>query len=104
MWSINCEEEICHLRLRIWNEPLRFNTWTILVLKPLPGLVADDLDLLIIGGGIVGAGVARDAAIRGLRVGLAEQFDFAFGASSRSSRLLHGGIALSCAGPDRFGL
>ncbi len=50
------------------------------------------LDVLIIGGGIVGAGVARDAAMRGLRTGLVEQHDFAFGTSGRSSRLLHGGI------------
>lgn len=50
------------------------------------------LDLLIIGGGIVGAGLARDAAMRGLRTGLVEQHDFAFGTSSRSSRLLHGGL------------
>ena len=50
------------------------------------------LDVLVIGGGIVGAGVARDAAMRGLRVGLVEQHDFAFGTSSRSSRLLHGGL------------
>lgn len=50
------------------------------------------LDLLVIGGGIVGASVARDAARRGLRVGLVEQADFAFGTSSRSSRLLHGGL------------
>jgi hypothetical protein len=49
-------------------------------------------DVLIIGGGIVGAGVARDAAMRGLRVGLVEQHDFASGSSSRSSRLLHGGL------------
>jgi glycerol-3-phosphate dehydrogenase len=47
---------------------------------------------LVIGGGIVGAGIARDAAMRGLRVVLVEQHDFAFGTSSRSSRLLHGGI------------
>jgi glycerol-3-phosphate dehydrogenase len=50
------------------------------------------LDVLVIGGGIVGSGVARDAAMRGLRVGLVEQHDFAFGTSSRSSRLLHGGL------------
>ena len=50
------------------------------------------MDVLIIGGGIVGAGLARDAAMRGLRVGLVEQHDFAFGTSSRSSRLLHGGL------------
>jgi glycerol-3-phosphate dehydrogenase len=49
-------------------------------------------DLLVIGGGIVGAGIVRDAAMRGLRAGLVEQNDFASGTSSRSSRLLHGGI------------
>lgn len=49
-------------------------------------------DLLVIGGGIVGAGVARDAAMRGLRVALVEQNDFASGTSGRSTRLLHGGI------------
>ena len=47
---------------------------------------------MVIGGGIVGAGVARDAAMRGLKVGLIEQHDFASGTSSRSSRLLHGGL------------
>jgi glycerol-3-phosphate dehydrogenase len=50
------------------------------------------LDLLVVGGGIVGRGVARDAALRGLRVALVEQHDFAEGTSSRSSRLLHGGL------------
>ena len=50
------------------------------------------LDMLVIGGGIVGSGVARDAAMRGLRVGLLDQQDFAAGTSSRSSRLLHGGL------------
>lgn len=49
-------------------------------------------DVLVIGGGIVGAGVAREGAMRGLRVGLIEQQDFAQGTSSRSSRLLHGGL------------
>ncbi len=56
----------------------------------LPG--GEALDVLIIGGGIVGSGVARDAAMRGLAVGLVEQSDFASGTSSRSSRLLHGGL------------
>jgi glycerol-3-phosphate dehydrogenase len=60
------------------------------------------LDLLVIGGGIVGAGIVRDAAIRGLRVGLIEQHDFAFGTSSRSSRLLHGGMRYLAQG--RLGL
>jgi glycerol-3-phosphate dehydrogenase len=49
-------------------------------------------DALIIGGGINGAAVARDAALRGLRVALVERDDFASGTSSRSSRLIHGGL------------
>lgn len=55
-------------------------------------LKGEPLDLLIIGGGIVGAGIARDAAMRGLVTGLVDQHDFASGTSSRSSRLLHGGL------------
>ena len=49
-------------------------------------------DVLVIGGGITGTGVARDAALRGLRVALVERDDFASGTSSRSSRLVHGGV------------
>ena len=51
-----------------------------------------DYDLAIIGGGINGTGIARDAAGRGLRVLLAEQNDLAFGTSSASSKLIHGGL------------
>jgi len=49
-------------------------------------------DALIIGGGIVGAGIARDGAMRGLKVALIEQQDFASGASSKTSKLIHGGL------------
>ena len=49
-------------------------------------------DLIIVGGGITGAGVARDASSRGMRVALIEMNDFASGTSSRSSKLIHGGI------------
>lgn len=49
-------------------------------------------DLLVIGGGIVGCGVARDAAKRGLSVALVEMKDLAWGTSSRSSKLVHGGV------------
>ncbi|MBI3323515.1 MAG: glycerol-3-phosphate dehydrogenase/oxidase, partial [Candidatus Omnitrophica bacterium] len=49
-------------------------------------------DVLVIGGGIVGAGIARDAAMRGLRVALVEKGDFASGASSKTSKLIHGGL------------
>jgi glycerol-3-phosphate dehydrogenase len=51
----------------------------------------DDVDVLVIGGGITGAGVALDAATRGVRVALVERGDLAQGTSSRSSRLVHGG-------------
>src|SRR5437762_1219205 len=59
-------------------------------------------DVLVVGGGIVGAGVARDAAMRGLKVALTDRRDFAYGASSRSSRLLHGGLRYLAQG--RLGL
>ncbi len=58
----------------------------------LAALPSADLDLLVIGGGITGAGVARDAALRGLAVALVERSDFAAGTSSRSSKLIHGGV------------
>jgi glycerol-3-phosphate dehydrogenase len=59
-------------------------------------------DVLVVGGGILGAGAARDAALRGLSTALVEQFDMAFGTSSRTSRLLHGGIRYLAQG--RIGL
>ena len=55
-------------------------------------LAAGPLDVLVIGGGITGAGAALDAAARGLRVGLIESRDLAAGTSSRSSKLIHGGL------------
>jgi glycerol-3-phosphate dehydrogenase len=53
---------------------------------------SETFDLLIIGGGITGATVARDATSRGLKVALVERNDFAYGTSSRSSKLIHGGL------------
>ena len=55
-------------------------------------LVDEDFDVLVIGGGITGAGVALDAASRGLRTALVEKGDFASGTSSKSSKMVHGGI------------
>ncbi|HET7388679.1 MAG TPA: glycerol-3-phosphate dehydrogenase/oxidase, partial [Nocardioidaceae bacterium] len=52
----------------------------------------EELDVLVVGGGIVGAGTALDAVTRGLSVGLLEQRDLASGTSSRSSKLIHGGL------------
>ncbi|HEV8446807.1 MAG TPA: glycerol-3-phosphate dehydrogenase/oxidase [Gemmatimonadaceae bacterium] len=56
------------------------------------GAPAREFDLLVIGGGITGCGIAREAAARGLSVALVEKNDFASGTSSRSSRLIHGGV------------
>jgi len=49
-------------------------------------------DMVIIGGGITGAGILREAARRGLKVLLIEQRDYAWGTSSRSSKMVHGGL------------
>ena len=48
--------------------------------------------MVVIGGGITGAGIARDAALRGLKVALFEKGDYASGTSSKSSKLIHGGL------------
>ena len=58
----------------------------------LAEMAARELDVVVVGGGVVGAGVALDAATRGLTVGLVEARDFASGTSSRSSKLIHGGL------------
>src|SRR3954465_5453478 len=55
-------------------------------------LGSDAYDVLVIGGGITGAGVALDAATRGYSVALIERADYASGTSSRSSKLVHGGL------------
>ncbi len=58
----------------------------------LEKLAAETFDLLVIGGGVTGAAVAWDAALRGFRVALVEKDDYASGTSSRSSKLIHGGL------------
>src|SRR5476649_282743 len=55
-------------------------------------LSSGHFDLLVIGGGITGCGIALDAALRGLKVALVEKEDFASGTSSRSTKLIHGGL------------
>ncbi len=55
-------------------------------------MAASELDVLVVGGGVVGTGVALDAVTRGLSAGLLEQRDLASGTSSRSSKLVHGGV------------
>ena len=68
-------------------------TWTA---ADRPGLLdrmaADPLDVLVVGAGITGAGIALDAASRGYRVGVVEREDVASGTSSKSSKLVHGGL------------
>jgi glycerol-3-phosphate dehydrogenase len=58
----------------------------------LAALAATELDVLVVGGGVVGAGTALDAVTRGLSVGMVEARDWASGTSSRSSKLIHGGL------------
>ncbi|KAI8775863.1 glycerol-3-phosphate dehydrogenase, mitochondrial-like isoform X1 [Biomphalaria glabrata] len=58
----------------------------------IKGIRCQEMDVLIIGGGATGLGVALDAATRGLKTGLVEKFDFSSGTSSRSTKLIHGGV------------
>jgi glycerol-3-phosphate dehydrogenase len=60
--------------------------------QALAALAENEFDLVVVGGGITGAGVALDAATRGFSVALIERADFASGTSSRSSKLIHGGL------------
>jgi glycerol-3-phosphate dehydrogenase len=60
--------------------------------RDLAALANQSFDALVIGGGILGAGIARDAALRGLRVAVIDKGDFASGTSSASSKLIHGGF------------
>jgi glycerol-3-phosphate dehydrogenase len=57
-------------------------------------LASEPFDLLVIGGGITGAAIARDATLRGIKTALVEKGDFAAGTSSRSARLIHGGLRI----------
>jgi glycerol-3-phosphate dehydrogenase len=78
---VNLEEK---LFTQSWN----FNNREIIIDR----LIKNDYDIIIIGAGITGAGIAREAAMRGLKVSCVDMQDFASGTSSRSSKLAHGGI------------
>lgn len=75
-------------------EPVTVNNHTSVLCRGafLDDLASQSLDVLIVGGGITGAGIALDASVRGLRVGLVEKSDFGSGTSSRSTKLIHGGL------------
>lgn len=60
--------------------------------KTIKELQSEEFDLLVVGGGITGAGIALDAASRGMKVALIEKNDFASGTSSKSTKLIHGGL------------
>jgi glycerol-3-phosphate dehydrogenase len=82
-------------RKRIRRDVLRLLWKTGIVLTrsdALAALVDNEFDLVVVGGGITGAGVALDAATRGYSVALVERADYASGTSSRSSKLVHGGL------------
>ncbi|HEX4336515.1 MAG TPA: glycerol-3-phosphate dehydrogenase/oxidase [Polyangiaceae bacterium] len=69
-------------------------------MKVEPASNRGDVDVVVIGGGVNGTGVARDAALRGLRVALFERNDLAFGASGNSSGMIHGGPRYLTYDPD----
>lgn len=73
------------------NTPLGLGSRTR-ALQHLAATATEPVDLLVVGGGITGAGIALDAASRGASVGLVERYDFASGTSSKSSKLVHGGL------------
>lgn len=60
--------------------------------RDIASLSSETFDLIVIGGGIIGSGIARDAAMRGIKTLLLEKDDFSYGTTSRSSRLIHGGL------------
>ena len=60
--------------------------------RDLPRACAQVHDLIIVGGGVTGACIARDAALRGLKVALVEKHDFSHATSAASSKLIHGGL------------
>ncbi|NQZ44781.1 MAG: glycerol-3-phosphate dehydrogenase/oxidase [Flavobacteriaceae bacterium] len=72
------------------NEPIRFSNSDRQ--ETLKTLRSESFDLVVIGGGITGGGIALDAASRGLKVALLEKGDFASGTSSKSTKLIHGGL------------
>src|SRR5689334_1854074 len=71
---------------------VRMDRYYTAMRRDVEALAASRFDVAIVGGGITGLGIARDAALRGLRVALVERADFAEGTSSRSSKLAHGGL------------
>jgi len=80
------DDELCETTLPVpkWSPPSRA--------EMLEGIEDEEVDVLVIGGGATGGGVAMDAAMRGLKVVLVEKNDFASATSSRSTKLIHGGL------------
>jgi glycerol-3-phosphate dehydrogenase len=60
--------------------------------RDFEALASEKFDLIVIGGGIIGTGIVRDASLRGIKTLLIEKEDFGYGTTSRSSRLIHGGL------------
>ena len=60
--------------------------------RNLDAIAREKFDLIVVGGGIIGTGIARDASLRGIKTLLIEKEDFGYGTTSRSSRLIHGGL------------
>lgn len=97
-WIFECSSDIFWLALGRDNRIISFHRFFMLEFswrtrsKTFSNFAEGVFDILIIGAGITGAGLAMDAALRGLRVALVEKRDFASGTSSRSTKLIHGGL------------
>lgn len=87
----NCSPQIAAVRQRISDPNAIVPARGIQKSALMGASIENPLDMLVIGGGATGCGVALDGATRGLRVGLVEREDFSSGTSSRSTKLIHGG-------------
>jgi glycerol-3-phosphate dehydrogenase len=85
-------------RLRFFDSPVGACSVTAseatynLIVSRLRGIEGQRFDVIVVGGGIIGCGIARDAALRGLHVALVEQRDFGSGTTANSTRIVHGGL------------
>lgn len=89
-WQKAVEKTKSVTKVKVKNKPLRFSILDRP--KQLKKIVSKKFDLIIIGGGVTGAGIALDASSRGLNVCLIEKKDFASGTSNKSTKLIHGGL------------
>ncbi|XP_022325740.2 glycerol-3-phosphate dehydrogenase, mitochondrial-like isoform X1 [Crassostrea virginica] len=92
-WASMQDSEMPNVSATAFEDQMKY-AWSPLPTRQnmIDSLKKDEFDVLVIGGGATGCGVALDAVSRGLKTGLVEKFDFSAGTSSRSTKLIHGGV------------